>query len=207
MTPGLHAAVYAAPSSNGQMASGILPFRKPPATFSKELIKLNLMASSRTLPLYDPNTQPSSWNERMVPGEYAVHYSSSDADGPGPVCTVFSRLSEAKDFAASHIRLRPNQRCRIYDHTGFIGAPILELCGAQFRGETDLSPRFRRYAGSFLFFAGFVLTLIDWTHGFRFYWPAIIGMPMLLPGVILLVIEFASMLNQSRRRTNPETTL
>jgi hypothetical protein len=34
------------------------------------------MNSPRTLPLFDSGAQPASWNERMSPGEYAVHYSS-----------------------------------------------------------------------------------------------------------------------------------
>ena len=174
------------------------------APFSKDLIKLKLMTSSRTLPLYDPKTQPPSWNERMVSGEYAIHYSSSDADGPGPVCTVFSRLSEAEDFSASHIQFHPNQRCRIYDHTGFVGAPIHELRGPKYRGDSDISPRFRRWVGSILFFGGLALTILDWSLDFRLTWPAALGTRMLFPGLILLVTEAVIILLARRKRSHTE---
>jgi hypothetical protein len=151
--------------------------------------KLKEMSPSRTLPLFDPAHQPASWNERMAPGEYAIHYSSSEQDGPGPICTVVSSLPEAEAHADTHIQLHPNQRCRIYDHTGFIGAPIRELKGAQYQGDRDLSPRFRRWTGSILFFGGLALTAFDWSTDFRLSWPGLIGSRLIIPGLILLVTE------------------
>lgn len=159
---------------------------------------------SRTLPLFDPSVHPSSWNERMVPGEYAVHYSTSGQDGPGAVCDVLSSLSEAEDHAATHLNVHPNQRCRIYDHNGFIGAPIRELCGTSYRGDPDLSPRFRRWMGSILLFGGLALTAYDWSTDFRLSWPGLIGSRLIIPGLILLVTEVVIILYARRKRSHPE---
>lgn len=140
----------------------------------------------------------------MAPGEYAVHYSTSDHDGPGAVCTAFPSLAEAEAHAAAHIQVHPNQRCRIYDHNGFIGAPIRELRGAHYRGERDLSPRFRRWTGSILFFGGVALTAYDWSTDFRLSWPGLIGSRMIIPGLILLVTEAVIVLYARRKRPHPE---
>lgn len=162
------------------------------------------MSSSRALPLFDPSVQPSSWNERMAPGEYAVHYSTSDHDGPGPICTIFPSLSDAEAHAEAQIHIHPNQRCRIYDHNGFIGAPLREFRGPQYRGDRDLSPRFRRWTGSLLFFGGLGLTAYDWSTDFRFSWPGLIGSRMIIPGLILLVTEAVIVLYARRKRPHPE---
>ena len=70
------------------------------------IVILGAMSPTRTLPLFDPHARPQSWNERMVPGEYATLYSSlqvgSDPNRPiedGPFCTVFSSLAEAEEDA------------------------------------------------------------------------------------------------------------
>jgi hypothetical protein len=82
----------------------------------------------RTLPLFDSGAQPASWNERMSPGEYAVHYSSFDSSAPGtgPSCTILGSLADAEEYAKAQVALKPGLRCRIYDHRGFVGPPILE---------------------------------------------------------------------------------
>src|SRR5215831_8885830 len=101
------------------------------------------MGPPRTLPLFDEEAQPSSWNERMTTGEYAVHYSNFD-DSPGraPFCTVFASLEEAECYAREQVAARPELRCRIYDHEGFVGAPTREFTGAGYRGEGGISARF-----------------------------------------------------------------
>ena len=58
-----------------------------------------------------------------------------------------------------------------------------------YKGESDLSPRFRRWVGSILFFGGLILTVIDWRADFRFVWPAMLGTRMLIPGFLLLITE------------------
>jgi hypothetical protein len=93
----------------------------------------------RTVPLFDPGAQPASWNERMSPGEYAVHYSSFDkvAQETGPSCTILGSLKGAEEYAKTQVILNPELRCRIYDDRGFVGSPILEVCGKQYEGESE----------------------------------------------------------------------
>ena len=158
------------------------------------------MSHPRTLPLFDPAIQPGSWNERMSSGEYAVHYSSfeSSTPGSGPTCTVFGSLAEAEQYAAKQVTLRPGLRCRIYDHHGFVGSPIREMKGREYKDESDISPRFRRWVGSVLFFGGLVLTFVDWSTDFRLSWPAMLGTRMLIPGLVLLVIEAVIIISKRR---------
>ncbi len=159
------------------------------------------MSLPRTLLLFDPGAEPASWNERMAPGEYAIHYShSKDA---APSCTVVASLAEAEQYAAEQIALDPTLRCRIYDHRGFIGAPIRELRGKQYVAPSDITPRFRRWAGSILFFGGLLLTIIDWTTAFRLGWPAMIGTRMMVPGFVLLFIEAMIVLQAKRHPHGP----
>ena len=148
-----------------------------------------LMAAPRTLPLFDEKAQPSSWNERMTPGEYAVHYSNFAGSSTVPTCTIFSSLPEAEAYARQQIAQRPDLRCRIYDHHGFIGQPIREFTGTSYKGDSDISPRFRRWTGSILFFGGLILIIVDWIHDFSLSWPAMIGIRMFFPGLILLITE------------------
>src|SRR5437762_10735184 len=86
---------------------------------------LALMVQSRTLLLFDPSAQPQCWNERMSPSEFAVLYSHTHPSPSdhretepitGPVCTVFSTLAEAEEYATQQVALIPSLRCRIYDH-------------------------------------------------------------------------------------------
>jgi hypothetical protein len=65
-------------------------------------------------------------------------------------------------------------------------------------GDSDFSPRFRRWAGSLLFFGGILLTLIDWHVDFNLGWPAMIGTRMLIPGLVLLFIEAMVILTARR---------
>jgi hypothetical protein len=152
------------------------------------------MGPPRTLPLFDGGAQPSSWNERMTAGEYAVHCSSFAPD-ESPSCTVLGSLAEAEDFAREQVALRPEIRCRIYDHHGFIGAPIREISGRDYKGESFISARFRRWVGSVLFLGGAGLLAVDWMQDFRLNWPSLIGARMLLPGLVLVMTEIVIVLN------------
>jgi hypothetical protein len=160
------------------------------------------MSYPRQLLLFDEGLQVS-WNERMTPGEYAVHYSSFE--GPSnvaPYCTVFGDLKEAEEYARQQVIKRPALRCRIYDHQGMIGAPLRDIRGSEFKGDTDLSPRFRRWGGLVLFFGGLVLVIVDWSVDFRLTWPGTVGSRMLIPGLILLLTDIVFVLNArlARRR-------
>ncbi len=144
----------------------------------------------------------------MAPGEYAVHLSTlpqntQHTKDTQPFCLLFPTLSEAEHYATQHIAAHPTLCCRIYDHNGFIGAPIRDLRGPGYRDNTDISPRFRRWAAFLLFFGGLTLFLTDWSVDFRFLWPSMLGTRLLLPGSILLVTEIVLFLNARRRRTAP----
>ncbi len=158
------------------------------------------MSAPRTLPLFDEKVQPPSWNERMAPGEYAVHYSvNRNAPGMPLTCTVFSSLAESEAHAKEQIAARPDLRCRIYDHHGFARQPIRELRGSSHKGDSEISPRFRRWGGSGLFFGGLILIVLDWSYDFSLSWPAMIGIRMVIPGILLLLTEIVIVL-QARHR-------
>jgi hypothetical protein len=160
----------------------------------------------RTVPLFDFGAQPASWNERMLSGEYAVHYSNLDSSAlvTGPSCTIHGSLADAEEYAKAQVALKPGLRCRIYDGRGFVGPPILEVRGQQYKGESEISPRFRRWGGSLLFFAGLVLVIVDWSVDFELTWPATIGVRMLIPGLILLLSEAILVLHIKRKRIHEQ---
>jgi hypothetical protein len=164
------------------------------------------MGHPRTLPLFDPKVQPSSWNERMTSGEYAVHYSRFEniLQGTGPFCTIFDTLADAEQYAKEQVSLKPQLRCRIYDHQGLAKPPVREIRGTQYVGESEISPRFRRWGGSVLFFGGLALIIVDWSADFRLTWPATIGVRMVIPGLILLVTEAALVLHAKRKAAHDE---
>jgi hypothetical protein len=159
------------------------------------------MCHPRTLPLFDQRAQPATWNERMTPGEYAVHYSSFD-HAPGTVltCTIFSSLTEAEAHAKEQVAQRPALRCRIYDHHGFAGQPIREFRGTAYKVEGEISARFRRWAGSILFFGGIGLIVFDWINDFKLSWPAMIGIRLFFPGLFLLMTEAIITLHTMRQK-------
>jgi hypothetical protein len=147
------------------------------------------MSLPSALPLYDPAASPASWNERMAPGEYAVLDSTFDA-GVTPFCAVFPSRAEAIAYAKERVAGKRSIRCRVYDHHGFGNAPLKEFRGAEHKGESELTQRFRRVTGSILFFGGMGLTLWDWCwHDWGLQWPAMIGTRMILPGLSLLIVE------------------
>jgi hypothetical protein len=162
----------------------------------------------RTLLLIDPHARPQGWNERMKPGEYAILYSSlrlgSDADNSGairePFCSVFSTLTDAEEYAAQQVALLPTLGCRIYDHHGLGRQPIREIRGTEYKGEEEISPRFRRWWGYGLFFGGVLLFAVDWRADFALLWPAMFATRMLPIGLLLLVIELV-MFIEARRKT------
>jgi hypothetical protein len=155
----------------------------------------------RQLPLEDDSLIRGVWNQRMVPGEQAVHYSSYQAAGySGPYCTVLGSLDEAVTYAQKQVKQRPDLRCTIYNHRGFVGAPLADIRGCEFKDKSALSPRFRRWAGSILFFGGLILTILDWRSDFELSWPAMIGTRVIFPGFGLLLIEVFAQLNARRGR-------
>jgi hypothetical protein len=155
----------------------------------------------RQLPLNKAGLRQGTWNERMEPGEFAVHYSSFvRTAGSAPYCMVFGSIDEAEAFARGAVLERPELRCTIYDHQGLIGAPLRDIRGSKYKGESELSPRFRRWGGAILLIGGMILIVIDWAHDFRFLWPAMFGSRMLIAGLLLLVIEAMVVLHDRLKR-------
>ena len=149
------------------------------------------MSQPRTIPLFDPEVQPPSWNERMLPGEYAILYSHGGGSSNGPVCRIFSSLNEAETYAAAEVAKDHTIRCRIYDHEGLGRPAVSEFRGVDYKGESEITPRFRRWVGSILFLGGLILTFVDWRVDFKLSWPAMLGTRMIPVGLLLLFIEFA----------------
>lgn len=183
----------------------------------------------RTLPLFDPDTRPQSWNERMVDGEFAVLYSGNpiplppspnDIEVPNeqasversdtpqyiPYCVVFPSLATAEAFVTQQVALCPRLRCRIYDRHGLANPPLRELAGAEFKHESDLSPRLRRWIGSILLFGGMLLFAVDWLANFRFGWPSMVGSRMIPTGLVLLFIDAGILLNRAQRRRREQSS-
>ena len=147
----------------------------------------------------------------MTSGEYAVLYSgiqpvpSDNREGKptsGPICTVFSTLAEAEEHATRQVALIPTLRCRIYDHQGLAVQPIREIRGSQYKGESEITARFRRWAGSILFFGGLALVVLDWSTDFNLSWPATIGVRMFPVGLVLLVTELVIVITARRAHRN-----
>jgi hypothetical protein len=163
------------------------------------------MSQPRTLLLFDPYVVPHSWNERMVPGEFAVLYSSHESSpdnfSGAPYCTVFATLAEAEAYANKEVERSNTLRCRIYGADGLGGAPVREVRGTAHRGESEMSAGFRRWCGSILFLGGLGLIVLDWSSDFRLTWPATIGARAMPVGLILLLTE-AIILYVNRRKTN-----
>ena len=142
----------------------------------------------------------------MTSSEYAVLYSHqpvpshyhNGTPSAGPTCTVFSTLAEAEVYATQQVALIPTLRCRIYDHQGLAVQPIREIRGTQYKGESEISARFRRWAGSILLFGGLALIVLDWSADFSLSWPATIGMRMFPVGLVLLVTELVIVITARR---------
>ena len=113
---------------------------------------------------------------------------------------VCDSLPGAEDYARQQIEQTPTLRCRIYDHQGFVGAPVQEIAGANFKGERDLSPRVRRWLGVLLLGVGLALCALDWSTGFRLSWPALVGSRLLIPGTILVVTEALILLHAHQKK-------
>jgi hypothetical protein len=162
------------------------------------------MTYPRQLPLYDPRHKPETWNERMLPGEFAVHYSRFPTGSiDRPYCTVFNSLQEAINYAQEWVERHTDLRCAIYDDQGLVGSPIREIRGRDYK-DGELSARFRRWLGSLLFFGGSFLTIFDWTKDFRLLWPSTLGTRLLMPGFTLLFVEAMIVLHQRWNRASSE---
>lgn len=138
----------------------------------------------------------------MQPEQFAVHASQQRGAQGTPACWVCDSLPEAERFATERVAQEPAVRCRIYDHQGFVGAPLREVKGSTYKGESDLSPRVRRWLGAVLLGVGLALCALDWSSGFRLSWPALVGSRLLIPGVVLVVTEALLVLHARQTRAD-----
>lgn len=144
----------------------------------------------------------------MASGEYAVLFAglgptppADQSVAPGtPFCVVFSSLPGARAFASQQVAIHPTLRCRIYDHHGLSNEPVEEIHGAAYVSERDISPNFRRWAGSILFVGGLALTLLDWYTGFDLTWGATVGTRLFPIGAVLLLTELVLVFEAKRKR-------
>ena len=138
----------------------------------------------------------------MAAADYAVHYSAFyDNTAQAPYCSVFPSLVEAETYAQNLVSLHPALRCTIFDARGFVGAPMRDIRGAEFK-DGELSARFRQWVGSFLFFVGLTLFIADWSADFRYLWPSTLGSRMLVPGFLLLFTELMLQLHARQKATS-----
>jgi len=152
--------------------------------------------AARLILLHDAAAVPASWNERMQPGEYAVHFSASAGEIDAHTCAVLPSLEDAEAYAQQQVAEHPALQCRVFDHHGFIGAPAQEISGKDFRNRNEVSSRFRRWVGSILFVVGTVFFVTDWVADFHYDWPSVLGSRLMIPGFILLVTEALMMHHQ-----------
>jgi hypothetical protein len=113
---------------------------------------------------------------------------------------VLGSLKDSIANAQRQVKERPDLRCTIYDYRGFVGAPLREIRASEFKDEETLSPRFRRWVGSILFFGGLILTVVDLRTDSALSWAAMIGTGIIVPGFALLFIEAIVQLNARRQR-------
>lgn len=167
------------------------------------------MGGPRVLLLFDPEARPQCWNERMVEGEYAVLYSGrqprltglqGEGGGEEPACTVFGSLVEAEAHAAAKVAEDPTLRCRIYDQQGLAGQPVREIRGALYKGESEISARFRRWGGTILLVGGIALWVLDDHFDLKLGWPAALAAHIGPLGLILLVTELVIVIDARRKR-------
>jgi hypothetical protein len=159
------------------------------------------MTEPRTLPLFDPTATPQSWNERMVPGEYAILYANLQPqllEQPpgshpvtGPICVVFDSLPAAEAYAERQVAQFPRLRCNIYDHNGMGHDPIRQICGIHGRDTNEISAGFRRWGGSALLLLSIILGIAEWRSDFTLTWAGTIASRLAPAGVVLLVTELA----------------
>jgi hypothetical protein len=153
----------------------------------------------RDLPLYEEGPRPGTWNERMSPGEHAVHYSSFASDDQAPYCTVFENLDAAFAYAQHEVQAQPELSCKIYDNRGFGFLPTCEVHGSKYIDKNAITPGFRRWAGSILFFGGLALLVVEFCSGFSLLWPGVFGGHMIFPGVMFLGTEFYLLMTKSKK--------
>jgi hypothetical protein len=82
--------------------------------------------------------------------------------------------------------------------------PIREIHGTEYKGQEEISPRFRRWWGYSLFFGEMVLLVVDWRADFGLLWPAMFATRMMPIGLLLLLIELVIYIEARRKKRREE---
>ncbi len=150
----------------------------------------------------------------MAPEEFAVLYTGAQPrlsddggvswDGKESACTVFDSLDDAEAFVQRRVVEVPTVRCRIYDSRGLAGQPVREISGAEHKGDSEISSRFRRWGAAILLLGGIVLGILDWQSDFTRMWPGTLAARMIPVGLILLVTELVIVIEARRKKRRTE---
>ena len=142
----------------------------------------------------------------MAEGEFAVLFSG---DRPGtvegeptpevPFCVVAADMVNAERYANEAVVQHPEMIARVYDRRGMVGAPLFEAHGAK-ANRSEISARFRRWAGGGLFGVGAALGLAEIISGFTINWAGMLAARLLPVGVVLLLTEAAIVVSARRER-------
>ena len=146
--------------------------------------------------LFGPNQHPLP--EDLAEAARQAVESAKNENETAMQTSLRAALAKAEEYATQQVALIPTLRCRIYDHQGLAVQPIREIRGTHYKAESEISARFRRWAGSILFFGGLALIVFDWSTDFNLSWPATIGVRMFPVGLILLVTELVIIITTKR---------
>jgi hypothetical protein len=140
----------------------------------------------------------------MAEAEFAVLFSGDRPEtvegepAPDvPFCVVASDMAGAERFAREAVVQHPTMIARVYDRRGMVGAPLFEAAGAK-ANRSEISAKFRRWAGGGLFGVGAALGLAEIISGFTINWAGMLAARLLPVGVVLLLTEAAIVVGARR---------
>jgi hypothetical protein len=174
-------------------------------------ISLELMEALRTVPVFDAQSVPQSWNSRMQAGEAAVMLADARTGSPvrldgSAVMDVnaadvflFANAVVAEAWSRAQVQRLPELRCRIYDHHGLADQP-LEIKDPRYQKHDGFSRKTSVHIGLGLLGTGVTLCVAEWISDFHLSWAAMIGARLLPVGLLLLVTEAGLRLNDWDKR-------
>jgi hypothetical protein len=109
-----------------------------------------------------------------------------------------------KSTPRSKLRFCPPLAAASMTIMGWVASPSGKSAGSNYKGEEEISPRFRRWWGYGLFFGGMVLLVVDWRADFGLLWPAMFATRMMPIGLLLLVTELVICIEARRKKRREE---
>lgn len=142
----------------------------------------------------------------MAESEFAVLFTGDrpfEVEGvetpDAPFCVVAESRDDAEAFARAQVVEYPQMIARIYDRRGMVGAPLAEFAGAK-ANRSEISAKFRRWAGGGLFGAGVLLGAAELISGMRINWAGMLAARLVPVGVVLLLTEFGIVMGARREQ-------